>query len=128
MGLWNILEYAHMAFRFRASGEAWSLCTNDGITTKLGPSARGSEPLISDQNAKAPLTPIKLATVGCCFGGKVTLDMARLGVDLDGRFSLNRNLILIQKANQEKVKAKVRMFIGASILLCLKGLDGPRRN
>ena len=71
---------------------------------------------------------IKMAAVGCCFGGKVALDMARLGVDLDGGFSLHRNLTLIQKATPGKVRAKAHVLIGTSIQLCLKGWDGPSRN
>ena len=69
-----------------------------------------------------------MAVVGCCFGGKVALDMARLGVDLDGGFSLHRNLTLIQKATPGKVKAKAHVLIGTSIQLCLKGWDGPSKN
>ncbi len=66
------------------------------------------------------MTPIKRAAVGCCFCGKVALDMTRLGVDLDGGFSLHRNLTLIQQANPGKVKANARVFIGARIQLCLR--------
>ena len=55
----------------------------------------------------------KTAAIGYCFGGKVVLDMARLGVDLDGVVSYHGNLTPVAKAEAGKVKAKVRVFNGA---------------
>ena len=61
----------------------------------------------------ATVNPDKTAAIGYCFGGKVVLDMARLGVDLDGVVSFHGNLTPIEKAKRGVTKAKVRVFNGA---------------
>ncbi len=61
----------------------------------------------------ATVDPDKTAAIGYCFGGKVVLDMARLGVDLDGVVSFHGNLTPIEKAKAGVTKAKVRVFNGA---------------
>jgi len=55
----------------------------------------------------------KTAAIGYCFGGKVVLDMARAGVDLDGVVSFHGNLTPGFKPKPGGVKAKVRVFDGA---------------
>ncbi len=55
----------------------------------------------------------KTAAIGYCFGGKVVLDMARMGVDLKGVASFHGNLTPSVKAERGVIKAKVRAFSGA---------------
>jgi len=55
----------------------------------------------------------KTAAIGFCFGGKVVLDMARAGVDLDGVVSYHGNLTPGVKPRPGGIKAKVRAFNGA---------------
>ena len=55
----------------------------------------------------------KTAAIGYCFGGLVVLNMARMGVDLDGVVSYHGNLTALTKAEPGKVTAKVRAFTGA---------------
>lgn len=57
--------------------------------------------------------PAKTAAIGYCFGGKVVLDMARLGEDLKGVVSFHGNLTPIEKAQRGVSKAAVRVFNGA---------------
>ncbi len=55
----------------------------------------------------------KTAAIGYCFGGLVVLNMARLGVDLDGVVSYHGNLTALTKAEPGKITAKIRAFSGA---------------
>ncbi|MEK9752580.1 MAG: dienelactone hydrolase family protein [Rhodospirillaceae bacterium] len=55
----------------------------------------------------------KIAAIGYCFGGKVVLDMARMGVDLKGVASFHGNLTPAVKAKRGVTMAKVRVFNGA---------------
>jgi dienelactone hydrolase len=55
----------------------------------------------------------KIAAIGYCFGGKVVLDMARMGVDLKGVASFHGNLTPAVKAKRGVTTAKVRVFNGA---------------
>jgi len=57
--------------------------------------------------------PKKTAAIGYCFGGAVVLNMARMGVDLDGVVSYHGNLTPMATAEPGKVKAKVLAFNGA---------------
>lgn len=57
--------------------------------------------------------PTKTAAIGYCFGGKVVLDMARMGVDLKGVASFHGNLTPAVKAKRGVSTAKVRVFNGA---------------
>lgn len=52
----------------------------------------------------------KIAAIGYCFGGAVVLNMARMGVDLDGVVSYHGSLAPLEKAR--KVKAKVLVYNG----------------
>ncbi len=56
----------------------------------------------------------KMAAIGYCFGGKVVLDMARMGVDLKGVVSFHGNLTPAVKAKRGVIKAKVRAFNGGA--------------
>ncbi len=58
--------------------------------------------------------PEKTAAIGYCFGGGVVLNMARLGVDLDGVVSFHGSLGAASEAQVGKVKAKVLVCNGAA--------------
>lgn len=55
----------------------------------------------------------KIAAMGYCFGGSIVLNMARLGVDLDGVASFHGGLDTKNPAQKGKVKAKVLVLHGA---------------
>ncbi|MFZ5594422.1 MAG: dienelactone hydrolase family protein [Pseudomonadota bacterium] len=54
-----------------------------------------------------------IAAIGYCFGGGVVLEMARLGVPLDGVASFHGSLPTTHPAQRGKVKAKVLVLNGA---------------
>ena len=59
--------------------------------------------------------PGKIAAIGYCFGGGVVLQMARMGVDLDGVVSFHGTpLVTAQPAQPGVVKAKVLVLQGAA--------------
>ncbi len=55
----------------------------------------------------------KIAAIGYCFGGAVVLQMARLGLDLDGVASFHGHLGTAQPAQAGKVRAKILVLHGA---------------
>jgi dienelactone hydrolase len=57
--------------------------------------------------------PERIAAIGYCFGGAVVLNMARLGVDLDGVVSFHGSLATQHPAEPGKVKAKILVCHGA---------------
>lgn len=76
---------------------------------------------VAQARAKAGLTllkrqpevnPAQIAAIGYCFGGKVVLDMARQGMDLDGVVSFHGTLSTTTPAEKGKVKAKVLVLNG----------------
>lgn len=56
----------------------------------------------------------RIAAQGYCFGGAVVLNMARLGVDLDGVVSYHGSLSSPLKAEAGKVKAQVQVYTGGA--------------
>lgn len=54
----------------------------------------------------------KMAAIGYCFGGTQVLNMAKMGVDLDGVVSFHGNLFGVA-ADKNKLKAKVLVCHGA---------------
>ncbi|WP_455205046.1 dienelactone hydrolase family protein [Kaarinaea lacus] len=56
----------------------------------------------------------KIAAIGYCFGGAVVLEMARLGIDLDGVVSFHGSLNTDNPAQPGKVKSKVLVCHGAA--------------
>ena len=58
--------------------------------------------------------PEHIAAIGYCFGGGVVLQMARLGVDLDGVVSFHGSLSTTQPAQPGAVKAKILVCHGAA--------------
>ncbi len=57
--------------------------------------------------------PERIAAIGYCFGGSIVLDMARMGVDLDGVVSFHGSLSTSNPAKRGVVKAKVLVCNGA---------------
>jgi dienelactone hydrolase len=58
--------------------------------------------------------PERIAAQGYCFGGAVVLNMARMGVDLDGVVSLHGALSSPISAQAGKVKARVQVYTGGA--------------
>lgn len=56
----------------------------------------------------------RIAAQGYCFGGAVVLNMARLGVDLDGVVSFHGALGSPIKAEPDMVKARVQVYTGGA--------------
>eukprot|EP00163_Fabomonas_tropica_P022601 TRINITY_DN3939_c0_g2_i1.p1 TRINITY_DN3939_c0_g2~~TRINITY_DN3939_c0_g2_i1.p1 ORF type:complete len:266 (+),score=46.47 TRINITY_DN3939_c0_g2_i1:214-1011(+) len=56
----------------------------------------------------------RIAAQGYCFGGAVVLNMARMGVDLDGVVSYHGALASPIKAEPGKVKARVQVYTGGA--------------
>jgi len=56
----------------------------------------------------------RTAAIGYCFGGGIVLQMARLGVDLDGVVSFHGSLATKNPASRGKVKAAVLVLNGAA--------------
>ncbi|MCZ6679207.1 MAG: dienelactone hydrolase family protein, partial [Candidatus Poribacteria bacterium] len=57
--------------------------------------------------------PEHIAAIGYCFGGGVVLQMARLGVDLDGVVSFHGSLSTSKPAQPGAIKAKILVCHGA---------------
>jgi len=58
--------------------------------------------------------PSRIAAQGYCFGGAIVLNMARLGVDLDGVVSYHGALASPVKAQAGSVKARVQVYTGGA--------------
>ena len=58
--------------------------------------------------------PERIAAQGYCFGGAVVLNMARLGVDLDGVVSYHGVLASPIQAEPGKVKAQIQVYTGGA--------------
>jgi dienelactone hydrolase len=57
--------------------------------------------------------PSKIAAIGYCFGGGVVLNMARMGVDINGVVSFHGSIATQTPAEKGKVKAAVLVCNGA---------------
>ncbi len=68
------------------------------------------EMLKNDPNVDAD----RIAAIGYCFGGGIVLNMARMGLDLQGVVSFHGSLTPLKKARRGNVKAKVLVFNGAA--------------
>jgi dienelactone hydrolase len=55
----------------------------------------------------------KVAAIGYCFGGGVVLNMARLGVDIDGVVSYHGSLATKNPAGAGDIKTRILVFNGA---------------
>jgi len=64
--------------------------------------------------AESSTNPDKIAAIGYCFGGGVVLEMARMGVDLDGVASFHGSLGTESPAKKGAIKGKVLVLNGAA--------------
>ena len=62
----------------------------------------------------AHVDPEKIAVVGYCFGGKVALDMARSGADLDAVVAIHAALAPSVKAEPGQVEARILVLTGGA--------------
>jgi dienelactone hydrolase len=58
--------------------------------------------------------PARIAAQGYCFGGAVVLNMARMGVDLDGVVSFHGSLASPIQAEPGEVRARVQVYTGGA--------------
>jgi len=65
------------------------------------------------QNGKAPLDGKHYGAIGFCFGGATTLDLARLGADVQGFVTFHGNLSTDDPALAKNIKGKVLVLNGA---------------
>lgn len=81
-----------------------------------------SNPELAQRRFKAALDVLKqhpmvvaehIASIGFCFGGTISLEMARAGLDLDGVVSFHGGLKSVLPADQRNLKAKVLVLHGA---------------
>lgn len=56
----------------------------------------------------------KIAAIGYCFGGGLVLNMARMGLDIDGVASFHGGLAAKKPAQPGDIKAKIAVFHGQS--------------
>lgn len=78
--------------------------------TSMGRAKAGLELL----KAQPQVDPERLAAIGYCYGGKVVLDMARAGMDLDGVVSFHGMLTTDTPAKKGEVKARVLVLNGGA--------------
>jgi len=68
------------------------------------------------QAGKAPLDGKHYGAIGFCFGGAATLDLARMGADVQGVVSFHGNLATDDPALAKNIKAKVLALNGGDDL------------
>lgn len=54
-----------------------------------------------------------IAAIGYCFGGGILLNMARLGIDIDGVVSFHGSVATKSPASKGDIKTRIRVFNGA---------------
>ena len=54
-----------------------------------------------------------IAAIGYCFGGGILLNMARMGIDIDGVVSFHGSVATKTPATKGDIKTKIRVFNGA---------------
>ncbi|MCK4950468.1 MAG: dienelactone hydrolase family protein [Gammaproteobacteria bacterium] len=62
---------------------------------------------------QSTVNPDKVAAIGYCFGGGIVLEMARMGVDLDGVVSFHGSLTTRTPAEKGKIKSRILVMNGA---------------
>jgi dienelactone hydrolase len=95
-------QHAHEA-------KAWM---NDAVSNAAASMARAQAGL-ELLKSQAEVDPERVAAIGYCFGGKIVLDMARAGMDLDGVVSFH-GVLAGAPAEKGKVKARVLVLNGAA--------------
>ncbi len=129
---WGHDDYARMRARLLATMGYTALAVDmygDGKTAdhpedagKFASAVGGNMPLAKTR-FEAALNTLKshktvrsddIAAIGYCFGGGIVLNMARLGLDIDGVVSFHGSLKTSNPAQKGVIKAKVRVFNGAA--------------
>lgn len=111
----------YVAFAVDMYGEG--KVTADPAVAKDWSTAVYSEPAVAEARFTAGLEVLKahkytaqtdVSAVGYCFGGGISLNMARRGVDLDGVASFHGGLGAAQPAKAGEVKAKLLVLTGGA--------------
>jgi len=85
-------------------------------------SAIGGNLPLANARFKAAITTLKkqsmveaddIAAVGYCFGGGILLNMARMGIDIDGVVSFHGSVATSSPASKGDIKTRIRVFNGA---------------
>lgn len=109
-------QHAHEA-------KAWM---NDAVSNAPASMARARAGL-ELLKAQAEVDPERVAAIGYCFGGKIVLDMARAGMDLDGVVSFH-GVLAGAPAEKNKVKARVLVLNGeADTFISAEAIAGFRK-
>ena len=129
---WGHNDYARMRARMLAAMGYTALAVDmygDGKTAnhpedagKFASAVGGNMPLAKARFEAAldllkshkTVKPDDIAAIGYCFGGGVVINMARMGVDIDGVVSFHGSLKTDNPAQAGAVKTKVRVFNGAA--------------
>lgn len=111
--------------------------TADPAVAKEWSTAVYSNPAVAEARFGAGLEVLKthkftseadMSAVGYCFGGGISLNMARRGVDLDGVASFHGGLGTAQPAKAGEVKAKLLVLTGgADPMVPLDQVEGFRK-
>lgn len=63
---------------------------------------------------QSSVDPDKLAAIGYCFGGGIVINMARMGVELEGVVSFHGSIATKTPAKEGDIKTRIRVFNGAA--------------
>lgn len=88
---------------------AWMMQTFDDPDTIVTRASAGLATLA----AQAEVNPAKLAAIGFCYGGKVILDLARSGANLNAVVTFHANLSPKAPAQPNQVQAEILVLHGA---------------
>ncbi len=81
----------------------WMMQTFDHVDTVVNRAQAGLDTLKAQPEVNAE----KLAAIGFCYGGKVVLDLARSGADLEAVVTFHANLSAKAPAQKGQIKAEI---------------------
>ena len=86
----------------------WMMQTFDHVDTVVNRAQAGLDTLKAQPEVNAE----KLAAIGFCYGGKVVLDLARSGADLEAVVTFHANLSAKAPAQKGQIKAEILVLHG----------------
>ena len=113
------LGYAALAIDMYGEGKhtehkAEAMAMMHGATADSATSYARASAGLELLKSQAEVDKDKVAAIGYCFGGKIVLDMARQGMDMQGIVSFHGPLATATPAQKGKVKARVLVLNGAA--------------
>jgi len=112
-------ELGHVAFALDYVGDGHVLGTMDEIVARLGPLM--ADPLLTRELGQAGLDVLtaqdrvdssRLAAIGYCFGGTMSLELARGGADLKAVVGFHSGLATTRPEDAANITGKVLVCIG----------------